>query len=110
VTVRIVVEDVAGLVDFVKRVFGATGELLDERPTVLRIGDTNIMISGVGPRPPTPAFLYIYVDDVDVVYRRALDLGATSLEAAQKMPYGDRRAMVEDRWRNVWQIATPVTA
>jgi uncharacterized glyoxalase superfamily protein PhnB len=28
------------------------------------------------------------------------------VEPPGDMPYGDRRAMVEDRWGNVWQIAT----
>jgi len=32
--------------------------------------------------------------------------GARSLEEPVDTPYGDRRAMVEDSWGNVWQIAT----
>ncbi len=48
----------------------------------------------------------VYVDDADGTYRQALAGGARSLEAPADMPYGDRRAMVEDRWGNVWQIAT----
>lgn len=110
VTARIVADDVRGLVAFIKATFAATGELQRERPTVLRIGDANIMISKSGPRPTTSAFLYVYVDDADAVYRRALEHGATSLEAPANLPYGDRRAMVEDRWHNVWQIATPLDA
>jgi uncharacterized glyoxalase superfamily protein PhnB len=106
VTPRIVTHDVAGLVEFTKKTFGATGELESDRPTVMQIGDSQIMISGVGPRPMTPAFLYVYVGDADETYRRALDSGARSLEAPVLTPYGDRRAMVEDRWGNVWQIAT----
>jgi uncharacterized glyoxalase superfamily protein PhnB len=53
-----------------------------------------------------PAFLYVYVDDSDSTYKRALLAGATSLEEPADMPYGDRRAMVRDRWGNTWQIAT----
>ena len=52
------------------------------------------------------AFLYVYVDDTDAAYRRAIDAGARSLEEPSDMPYGDRRCMVEDRWGNTWQIAT----
>jgi PhnB protein len=107
VTPRIVVRDVAGLVEFVKRAFEATGELQADRPSVLRIGDAVLMISGEGPRPAMPAFLYVYVHDADATYRRALDAGARSLEEPADMPYGDRRGMVEDPWGNVWQIATP---
>lgn len=106
VTPRIVVEDAAGLVAFLRRAFGATGEFRVDPPAVIRIGDSIIMISSVGPREAMPAFLYVYVDDADVTYRRALDAGARSLEEPSDMPYGDRRGMVEDRWGNVWQIAT----
>jgi predicted enzyme related to lactoylglutathione lyase len=106
VTPRIVTDDVAGLVEFLRLTFGATGELEPDRPTVMRIGDSVIMVSGVGPRPGTSAFLYVYVDDADATYRRARDAGARSLEEPLDTPYGDRRAMVEDRWGNVWQIAT----
>jgi tRNA-Thr(GGU) m(6)t(6)A37 methyltransferase TsaA len=106
VTPRIVVDDVAGLVGFVYAVFGATGELTPDRPTVLAIGDARIMISGTGPRPATPAFLYVYVDDTDATYRRAIAEGARSIEEPLDTPYGDRRAMVEDAWGNAWQIAT----
>jgi PhnB protein len=57
-------------------------------------------------RHPTTSFLYVYVPDTDEIYRRALQAGARSLEEPSDMPYGDRRAMVEDRWGNTWQIAT----
>jgi uncharacterized glyoxalase superfamily protein PhnB len=63
-------------------------------------------VSAVGPRPKTPAFLYVYVDDADAVWRRAVDAGARSLEDPLDTPYGDRRAMVEDPFGNPWQIAT----
>jgi len=105
-TPRIVTQDVAGLVAFLKRVFGATGEVERDRPTVVRIGDSNLMIGGVGPRPATAAFLYVYVEDADEVYRRAVAEGARAMEEPEDTPYGDRRAMVEDGWGNVWQIAT----
>jgi uncharacterized glyoxalase superfamily protein PhnB len=105
-TPRIVSDDVTGLVEFLKRVFGATGDVHADRPAVLRIGDSRLMISAVGPRPATPAFLYLYVDDADATYERAVAAGAASLEEPTDQPYGDRRAMVEDRWGNVWQNAT----
>ncbi len=106
VTPRIVADDTAGLVEFLRRAFGATGELRADRPTVMRIGDSVIMVSSVGPREAMPAFLYVYVDDADITHRRALEAGARSIEEPSDTPYGDRRGMVEDRWGNVWQIAT----
>lgn len=106
ITPRIVTDDVTGLVEFLRRAFHATGEVHGDRPVVMRIDDSNVMISGAGPRPAMPAFLYLYVDDADASYERAVEAGARCLEEPVDTPYGDRRGMVEDRWRNVWQIAT----
>jgi len=106
VTPRIVARDAAGLITFLKRVFAATGELQTDRPSVMNIGDSKIMISEAGARERVPAFLYVYVRDTDGAYHRALEAGARSLEDPTDLPYGDRRAMIEDAWGNVWQIAT----
>ncbi len=106
VTPRIVIEDVAGLVGFLKRVFEATGEVPDGAPAQIRIGDSLLIISAAGPRERFPAFLYVYVEDADAVCRRAVDAGAVLREAVWDTPYGDRRGMVTDPWGNLWQIAT----
>lgn len=75
-------------------------------PSEIRIGDSLIMLIGAGLRDTMPAFVYVYVDDVDATYQRALEAGASSLEEPLDMPYGDRREMVRDTWGNIWQIAT----
>jgi uncharacterized glyoxalase superfamily protein PhnB len=107
VTPRVITDDVAGLVGFLKIVFGAVGELQSAAPTEMRIGDSVVMISdGGGEREAMPAFLYVYVENADETYRRAIAAGALSIERPTDMPYGDRRAMVRDSWGNVWQIAT----
>jgi PhnB protein len=108
VTPRVVVQGAKDLVEFLRQVFGATGEYRHELPTEVRIGDSVVMISDAGIRHPMTAFLYVYVDDADAAYRRALGAGARSLEAPVDMFYGDRRCMVEDKWGNTWQIATPI--
>ena len=94
------------LVEFLRRAFDASGEFETERPSLIQIGDSIVMVSGAGPRKVMPAFLYLYVEDTDATYRRALEAGATSLEAPQDMPYGDRRAMITDPCGNDWQVAT----
>jgi PhnB protein len=106
VTPRIVVEDAAALVEFLRRVFEATGEFRTDGPSQIRIGDSVLMVSTPGAREIFPAFLYVYVEDADETCRRALDAGAASLEAVWDTPYGDRRGMVRDPWGNVWQVAT----
>ena len=106
VTPRIVAREAEELVAFIKRVFHATGEYRSDVPSVIKIGDSPIMISEAGVRAPMGAFLYVYVPDTDEVYRRAVAAGARVLEKPSAQPYGDRRCMVEDKWGNTWQIAT----
>lgn len=108
VTPRIVVDGARQLVGFLGQVFGATGEYRQEGPSEVRIGDSLIMVTNAGARCPMPAFLYVYVNDTDATYRRALDAGARSLEEPADTHYGDRRCMVEDNWGNTWQIATHI--
>ncbi|MBE0610346.1 MAG: VOC family protein [Dehalococcoidia bacterium] len=98
-------DDAGGLLRLLRDVFGARGELEGNAPAEMRIGDSLILVSGTEYRPPMPACLYVYVEDADESYRLALTAGARSLEAPKDVPYGDRRAMVEDAWGNVWQIA-----
>ena len=106
VTPRIVVHNAEQMVAFIKRVFGATGEYRIDSPSIVQIGDSVLMVSEAGIRNATPSFLYVYVEDTDATFRRALDAGALSREQPSDMPYGDRRGMVEDPWGNTWQIAT----
>ena len=105
-TPRIVVDDPASVVAFLRAVFDADGEVHPDRPAEMRIGDCLVMVSGLlEGREPFAAFLYVYVRDADATYRRALAAGAVALEAPRDLPYGDRRATVRDRFGNVFQIA-----
>jgi uncharacterized glyoxalase superfamily protein PhnB len=105
---RIVTEDVAGLVNFLKAVFLAWGELERDPklPTRLHFGDSKLMVSQVGQYRAMPAFLSVTVADADATYARAVEAGARTLEGPFSTPFGDRRAFVEDRWGNIWVIQT----
>src|SRR5579862_5450688 len=94
VTPRMVVADVTAQADFLRAVFDATGDVHADRPAELRIGDSVVMVSPAGERDLFPAFLYVYVQDADRAYQRAIAAGAHSLEEPLDTPYGDRRAMV----------------
>ena len=109
VTPRLFARDPKALVAFIKRVFRATGTYQGDRPSELRLGDSIIMVNDDRARGPATGFLYVYVDDADAAYRRAIAAGARSIETPADMPYGDRRAMVEDSSGNIWQIATPIS-
>jgi len=106
VTPRLFVSAPARLVEFLKLAFGATGEYREDGPTDIRIGDSIVMVSSTEFREGTALFLYLYLEDPDATYRRAISAGATSLEEPQDMFYGDRRATVRDPFGNTWQIAT----
>jgi PhnB protein len=98
--------DSEGPVRFIQAVFGIGGEYRESVPSELWIGDSIIMVSGTEARAAAPAVLYVYVSDVDAVFRRAVDLGADAIEEPFDTPYGDRRGTVRDPWGNTWQIAT----
>jgi uncharacterized glyoxalase superfamily protein PhnB len=52
--------------------------------------------------------LHLYVEDVDAVYRSALEAGGTSIREPSDQFYGDRSAGIEDRWNNQWWLATHI--
>ncbi|HEV3430621.1 MAG TPA: VOC family protein [Paraburkholderia sp.] len=52
-----------------------------------------------------PQSFYLYVDDVDAVYARALAAGAKSLSEPQDQFWGDRFAQVEDLDGYRWALA-----
>ncbi|MGH3726329.1 MAG: VOC family protein [Mycobacterium sp.] len=104
-TARIVVSDADVVIKFLREVFAATGAAEQDRPAILRVGDSTVMVSQAGERETFPAFLYVYVRDADSTYRRALSAGAISMEEPCETGYGDRRAMFRDSFGNFFQIA-----
>ena len=105
VTPRMVVSDAAAAVEFLRAVFDAAGDAVPHRPAEMRIGDSMVMVSEADEREIFPAFLYVYVDDADTTYQRALAAGAVGVEQPWDTPYRDRRAMVRDGFGNLFQIA-----
>jgi PhnB protein len=106
------VRDVSTAIDFLKEAFGAEVIAFDRGGDPphdhadLRIGDSMVMMGEAIPGfEPTSSAFYLRVDDADVVYRRALKAGLTSMEAPQDKPWGDRMAHVKDTLGNSWFIA-----
>jgi len=88
---RVLTEDVRGVVGFLKLVFGARGEMRTGAPAEMRIGDSLILVSdGGGVREPRKTFLYVYVENTDKTYRRALEAGALTIDKPVDMPSAPR--------------------
>lgn len=111
----LIVDGASQTIDFLVRVFGAvelrrfpdsTGKLMHAE---VRIEDTVVMIADGGEGwPPIPSHVHIYVSEVDAVYRRALEAGATSVQEPVKKDDEDKRGGVKDSGGTTWWIATKV--
>lgn len=112
----LVVNGASATIEFLKNVFGATElrRFPDESGRVMhaevRIDDTVVMIADPVP-PDWPAIashVHIYVPNVDATYRKALDVGATSVQVPVKKQDEDKRGGVKDAGGTTWWIATKV--
>jgi PhnB protein len=115
VTPYLIVEGAAELLDFVKSAFGAEERFRMPTPNgtighaEVKIGDSIVMVAdGAEEWPVMPTFVYLYVDDCDATYQRALAAGATSVKEPEDQFYGDRNATVRDSVGNLWGIATHI--
>jgi PhnB protein len=123
ITPYLAVDDATQAIEFYKRAFGATERSRMPGPdgriahAELEIGDSLIMTSDQYPQSScktpkevggTTAAVFLYVEDVDSVVQDAVDAGATILQPAEDMFWGDRFGQVTDPFGHVWQIATHV--
>ncbi len=115
VTPYLTVEDLPRMLEFVQAAFGATiheaiaGEDGKVRHAEVQLGDSKIMIGQArAEHPPRPGTLYLYVEDTDANYQRAIAAGAKSLMEPADQFYGDRHGGIEDPLGNYWWIATHV--
>jgi len=83
---------------------------LDIGESVVMLADENPDMGIVGPKTTggTPVSLHVYVEDVDSVFKRALDAGATERQALEDKFYGDRSGSFEDPFGHVWNVASHV--
>jgi PhnB protein len=112
----LVVSGAQRVVEFLKQTFDATELRRYDMPdgTIMhaevRIDDTVVMVGDAGGKwQPVPAFIHVYVPDVDATYRRALAAGGVSLQEPQRREGDpDRRGGVRDPGGNSWWIATQI--
>lgn len=116
VTPYLTVANVHEEIEFVTKVFGAEGTIYGLGSaggyhSEYRIGDSMVMIGGGGEGAkwkgtPAPGAMHLYVEDVDAVYERAVQAGATVLMPPTNLDYGERGAGIQDVGGNHWYIAT----
>ena len=122
-TPYLAVDDAAEAIEYYKKAFGAKERVRMDAPdgkighAELEIGDSLVMLSDPFPqaatRTPkelggTSASIFMYVEDVDAVAKRAVDAGATiTMEIADQF-WGDRMGSVQDPFGHSWSIATHV--
>ena len=112
ITPYLAVYKVSETIEFLKQAFDAKeidrhtmpdGRVMN---ATIRIGDSMIMM---GERPadqaPSPAMLYMYTEEADKLYQRAIDAGGKSIMEMTDQFYGDRSGAVEDPSGNQWWLA-----
>jgi PhnB protein len=122
-TPYLAVDDAAEAIEYYKQAFGAKERVRMDAPdgkighAELEVGDSLLMLSDPFPqsstRPPkelggTSASVFMYVEDVDAVVRRAVDAGATVTSEVADQFWGDRFGTITDPFGHVWSIATHV--
>jgi PhnB protein len=123
VTPYLAVPNAAEAIDFYTRALGAKERTRMDGPggsimhAELELGDSLIMLSDPFPQASTKTpkelggtsvSIMVYVDDIDGLYKQAIDAGATSLMEPDDMFWGDRFGSVQDPFGHSWTIATHI--
>ena len=123
VTPYLIVAGAARAIDFYTRVFNAKELMRFAGPedtighAEIQIGDSRIMLADehpqMGYRSPkalggSATSIMLYVEDVDRVFKRAVEAGAKTHQELKDQFYGDRSGTVIDPFGHVWTIATHV--
>ena len=117
------VRDAGGFIKFCKKAFGAkeVDRMLGPGGSImhaeLTIGDSHIMcgeeMPGMGGKSAatlgsTPVQLYIYVENCDKVFKKAVAAGGTVTMPLADMFWGDRMGSLVDPFGNRWAVSTRI--
>lgn len=123
-TPYLVVNDGPAALDYYAKAFGATEyeRMTDANGKIrhcgFRIGDSPFMMTEevadypdyLGPlkRGGSSLHIYLYVENVDEVFNRAIAAGATETMPVTDQFYGDRSGGLKDPFGHVWYVATRI--
>jgi PhnB protein len=114
VTPYLVVRDVNKQLEFFEKALGAKVLFKMDGPNgpthaEVQIRDSRVMVGMAHERTqPSAAMFYLYVDDCDAAYKKAVDNGAESVAEPETKFYGDRSGAVKDASGNEWWFSTHV--
>src|SRR3954451_20832846 len=118
ITPNLTVERGLDALDYYQRAFGAEvvrrlvldGKLMHGE---IRIGDSLVTVTepfpgstAPAPEQPVPASILLYTADVDAVYARAVQEGATPVNEPADQFHGDRAGSLRDPFGHRWMLAT----
>lgn len=122
VTPYLIVRGTAQALEFYQKAFGAQVAMRMAGPdgksilhAEIKIGDSMVFLTDEGPgmtgRSPqtlggTTGSIYLYVEDADACFARAVAAGAKAQMPPTDMFWGDRFGMVVDPFGHEWGIAT----
>ena len=119
VTPHLLCDDTAAAIDWYKKVFGAeeVGRSLDPQGQImhaeLRIGDSPLYINDAmmqhkSPKDfgGSPVAFWIYIDNSDAMFKRAVDAGGKVQMPLENQFWGDRAGSIVDPAGYTWWIAT----
>ena len=121
ITPVLIVKNGDEAIEFYKKGFGVEERCRMKSPdgrvahAELKLGDSVFMLSDEYPEmechsPKTiggsPVSMYLYVDDVDSVFNKAISAGAKSLDPVKDQFWGDRHGRLEDPFGHLWSIAS----
>ncbi len=123
-TPALIVRDVAEAIEFYKRAFGAKKRRVFHGPdesivhAEIQIGDSIMMLSPEFPEmnvfsPQSSGggisvSMYVYVEDVDAVFKKAVSAGATVMMPLEDAFWGDRAGGLVDPFGHRWMLATHI--
>jgi PhnB protein len=123
VTPYMTIKDAASAIEFYKEAFGAreifrwadpdgrvrhAEIVIGDSPIMLTDEDPDFGMNGPQSLGGSPVHVFLYVEDVDELFGRAIAAGATELMPVENSEDGDRRGGVTDPFGHVWYIGTHI--
>ncbi len=115
ITPFLVFDNAQGFAEFLEKGLGAkihdcykTGNTI--KHATAKVENSMLMFADANEHHPAApgSMFYLYVEDADAWYQRALKAGATSMMEPSDQFYGDRHGGVKDAWGNQWWFATHI--